>query len=271
MALQADRIVAGYHGREVIQGADIRLQRGQLICLLGPNGSGKSTLVRALCGVLPLTDGRIRLDGKDLHQFSPAARSRQIGFLPQEVHTSFSFRVDEAVALGARCAGGSNWFQSGQNPQIQAAVQKALQSVDALDLIDRQMDQLSGGERRRILLASVLAQSPQFLLLDEPTAMLDLEHQVNLFEKLAQLTDGSPDESVDDEQAKPDPLGVLVITHDINLAARWANRILLLSDGKITADGTPKEVLIREKLEPVFGSRFELLKTQGGHRAVVPL
>jgi iron complex transport system ATP-binding protein len=256
MALQSNRLVAGYSGREVIRGVDLTLDRGQLICLLGPNGSGKSTLVRALCGILHHSDGQVRLDGEDLHDLSPAARARQIGFLPQEVQPGFSFRVHEAVALGARCAGQASWFRPGPNPETDAAVRRALEAVDALDLIDRQLDHLSGGERRRVLLASVLAQSPRYLLLDEPTAMLDLEHQASLFERLAELARNG--------------LGVLVVTHDLNLAARWADQILLLQNGKITASGTSKEVLVREKLEPVFGQRFDLLQTEAGNSVVVP-
>ncbi len=270
MALQSNRLVAGYSGREVIRGVDLTLDRGQLICLLGPNGSGKSTLVRALCGILPHSDGQVRLDGQDLGAFTPAALARQIGFLPQEVQPGFSFRVHEAVALGVRCAGQASWFRPGPNPETDAAVRRALDAVDALDLIDRHLDHLSGGERRRVLLASVLAQSPQYLLLDEPTAMLDLEHQVSLFERLAGLAAGGSDIGDGQSTATRKGLGVLVVTHDLNLAARWADQILLLQNGDITASGPPKEVLTREKLEPVFGQRFDLLKTESGHTAVVP-
>lgn len=245
MALEALQLTAGYGERDVLHGVNLTLQPGMLMCLLGPNGSGKSTFVRALCGVLPAGSGHVQLEQTDILRLSPAARARHIGFLPQEVQPGFSFSVEEAVELGVRCAGNR-----GEDP-----IRNALQQVDAVHLMGRRLDHLSGGERRRVLLASVLAQAPRYLLLDEPTAMLDLEHQVALFERLAQLSE---------------EMGILVVTHDVNLAAQWASHIVLLKDGRITATGPPDEVMTREQLQPVFGSRFDLIQTPSGKTAVVP-
>jgi iron complex transport system ATP-binding protein len=270
MALKSTALIAGYRGREVLHSVSLELEPGQLVCLLGPNGSGKSTLVRALCGILPLASGTVAVDGAEFSQLSTSERVRKIGFMPQEVSPGFSFSVREAVALGVRCAAQNlgdgagpttsappSWLGRRNHDDSEAAIQRALQSVHAEDLIDRQLDHLSGGERRRVLLASVLAQQPKYLLLDEPTAMLDLEHQVALFEKLAQLRQ---------EQS----LGILVVTHDINLAARWADQILLLKEGNIVAAGPASEVICQQHLESTFGPHFELVELRNGQTAVVP-
>jgi ABC-type cobalamin/Fe3+-siderophores transport system ATPase subunit len=256
MSLAARSIRAGYDQRLILDGVDLTLRPGQLMCLLGPNGAGKSTLVRCLCGLIELHSGSLQIHEQAISMLSPASRAQKIGFLPQEINPSFNFRVDQAVALGARVAGHGHWFQKQAGPETVAAVDRALALVDALHLRDRELDALSGGERRRVLLASVLAQEPQFLLLDEPTAMLDLEHQVTLFEALAELTQSG--------------LGVLVVTHDLNLAARWADEIVLLRDGRVAAQGNAAEVLTRPNLEAVFGPRFELLQAKDGSPAVVP-
>lgn len=257
MALIGRALRAGYGGCPVLDGVDLQLASGQLLCLLGPNGAGKSTLARALCGLLPPHaqakaggDGCVEVDGQPLAAMGPRTRAQQIGFLPQEVDPGFSFSVQEAVELGARVR------PLAEGDSLPARVQAALQAVDAAHLEARRLDALSGGERRRVLLASVLAQQPRYLILDEPTAMLDLEHQVALFEQLrAHCEQG---------------LGVLVVTHDLNLAAQWSDELVLLHQGRIAAQGTPAEVLTRETLTPVFGPRFQLLPTPEGRPVVVP-
>jgi iron complex transport system ATP-binding protein len=269
MALVGCALRAGYGGSAVLDGVDFRLEPGQLLCLLGPNGAGKSTLARVLCGLLPAavagsgtgrgsasaassTKSSVEVDGDPLARLSPRARAQRIGFLPQEIKPSFSFRVSEAVELGARVAANLGVNQS----VIPSAVADALQAVDAEHLADRRLDALSGGERRRVLLASVLAQQPKYLVLDEPTAMLDLEHQVQLFEVLRTRCDAG--------------MGVVVVTHDLNLAAQWADELVLLHRGRIAAQGTPQQVFVRDTLSSVFGSRFQLLETPEGRPVLVP-
>lgn len=292
MALVGCALRAGYGGCAVLDGVDFRLEPGQLLCLLGPNGAGKSTLARALCGLLPVAataggasgasgaggagaatgatagaaapaiqPSSVEVDGDPLSRLSPRARAQRIGFLPQEIEPSFSFRVFEAVELGARVA-ANQAHDPAKNPRATAkskqrnAVSAALRAVDAEHLADRRLDALSGGERRRVLLASVLAQQPKYLVLDEPTAMLDLEHQVQLFEVLRKRCDAG--------------MGVVVVTHDLNLAAQWADELVLLHRGRIAAQGTPKQVFVRDTLSGVFGSRFQLLETPEGRPVLVP-
>lgn len=267
MSLVGQALRSGYGGCAVLGGVDFALEAGRLVCVLGPNGAGKSTLARALVGLLgPGVGGRVSVDGEALDAMSPRSRAQRIGFLPQEVEPGFRFRVEEAVALGARVAApvdaeGADRGTDGGAPRAGAmqtadAIEAALDAVDALHLRGRALDALSGGERRRVLLASVLAQRPRYLVLDEPTAMLDLEHQVGLFARLRAHTAAG--------------LGVLVVTHDLNLAARQADELLLMHRGSVHAQGTPSEVLVAPVLEEVFGPCFELLEDAAGRPVVVP-
>ncbi|HEX9794730.1 MAG TPA: ABC transporter ATP-binding protein [Planctomycetota bacterium] len=257
MALRASRLEAGYpEGGKVLHGVDLDLPRGRFLCLLGPNGSGKSTLLRVLAGMLAPQAGAVHLDDAPLAGFGARARAQRIGFLPQEVRASFSFRVDEAVALGARVAGHGAWHETRPSAATRQAVAHALEQVEAGELAARALETLSGGERRRVLVASVLAQEPDYLLLDEPAAMLDLHHQAALFGMLRRLARSG--------------LGVLCVTHDPNLAAAFADELVLMHRGRITARGTAAEVLDAAHLAPLFGVHFELVPRAGGPPAVLP-
>lgn len=257
MALAARAVTAGYgHGPPVLQDVSLELERGRFLCLLGPNGTGKSTLLRVLAGLVAVRSGGVDLDGGDALGLGAAARARQIGFLPQEVQPAFPFRVDEAVALGARVAGHGRWFENRLSAEARAAVERALEAVDAAGLSGRMLETLSGGERRRVLVASVLAQEPAYLLLDEPAAMLDLHHQAELFRTLRRLAGGG--------------LGVLCVTHDFNLAAGFADELVLLNQGRVAARGAAQEVLDEAHLRPLFGQHFELISRTGAPPAVLP-
>lgn len=241
---------------EVFHGVGIELRAGELCALVGPNGAGKSTLLRALAGLVTPSTGAVLLDGAPLAAMPLAERARRIGFLPQEVAPAFGFRVDEAVALGARVAHRARWHETGIGQELGAAVERALQAVDVLPLAARRLDELSGGERRRALIAGVLAQQPRWLLLDEPSAMLDIHHQAALFRLLRGLA--------------ADGLGVLCSAHDLNLAARFATRMILIDHGAITADGAPEAVLRSPALASAFDSQFRLLEDPPGAPAVLP-
>jgi len=244
MNLVANDLTVGYENRVVLENLNFQVRTGEFSCLLGPNGAGKSTLVRALAGTLPVTSGEVYLDGQPLHLFSPRQRAQQIGYLPQEIQPSFSLTVRESVELGARVAGRSG------------ALDQALHQVDAEGLAERRLDELSGGERRRVLLAGVLAQQPQFLLLDEPASMLDLGHQAELFELLGQLSHQG--------------LGILCVTHDLNLGGRFADRLHLLAPNSQLRSGAPTEILADGPIRNTFGPHFQLIETSNGPPAVLP-
>ncbi len=206
--------------------------------------------------MVPPAAGAVELDGAPLSGLGPGERAKRIGFLPQEIQPAYPFLVWEAVALGARVAGHGGWFETRLGPETRAAVTRALELVDAASLADRRLGDLSGGERRRVLVASVLAQEPDWLLLDEPAAMLDLHHQAALFGLLRRLA--------------REGYGVLCVTHDFNLAGSFADELVLLCDGRISARGAPEEVLDEQHLRPVFGDYFELVRRKDGAPAVLP-
>ena len=240
----------------VLQDLDFALEAGRFDVIVGANGVGKSTLLRALAGLLPLRHGQVLLDDHPLADISLPVRARALGFLPQEVQPAFRYTVEEAVALGTRVAGHGHWFESADRPDSRRAIEHALELVDAVDLRHRRLDELSGGERRRVLIASVLAQEPRYLLLDEPAAMLDLHHQAELFRLLAQLA--------------ADGLAVACVTHDWNRAVGFADRLTILKDGGILASGPPSEQLTEEILQQVYGDSFALLRHEDGRPVVVP-
>jgi len=221
----------------VLQGISLQLQPGEVFGVLGPNGAGKSTLLAALCGELSAKFGHIRLNGKPLADWDDRARAQQLAVLPQSSSLNFSFRVEEVVAMGRLP------HASGRQ-RDREIVQAALSQVDALHLIGRNYLELSGGERQRVHLARVLAQlwpgeDGCVLLLDEPTSMLDPLHQQQTLQAVR-------------EWAKRGT-AVFVILHDLNLAARYCDRLLLLKNGSAERLGTVREVLQSEPLKAVFG------------------
>ncbi len=253
MTLAAQGLESGYsRERPVLRGVDLSLVEGEFLALLGPNGCGKSTLLRTLVGILDPSGGTILLDQGPLQDLPSKEKPRHIGYLPQEIHPALPYRVEEAVALGARCVGGR-----GRATQLPAAaIQRALEQADAVSLSGRLLEELSGGERRRVYLAGVLAQQPRFLLLDEPAAMLDLAHQSATFRALRGLAD--------------EGMGVLCVTHDPNLASVYADTMAILDAGKIRAIGTPDEVLSSGIFQTLYGDSVEILTLGDRGFAVLP-
>jgi iron complex transport system ATP-binding protein len=206
------------------------LRPGEVVGLIGPNGSGKTTLLRALAG-LTAGPGRTLLDAHPLVEIAASVRARRLAYLPAEREAGWPMRARDVVALGRMPFGGAD----------DGAIDRALGLTDALAFADRRVDLLSTGERARVLLARALAGQPDWLLLDEPTANLDAHHQIAILDVLR------------GEAARG--AGVLVTLHDLVLAERWCDRLLLLDGGKLVADGTPAEVLTPERLRDSFHVR----------------
>jgi iron complex transport system ATP-binding protein len=236
--LEADDLAVGYDGREVLHGVSLTLHRGDFVGIIGPNGSGKSTLLRALAGVLPLQRGAVRLAGIPLGNYSARALARRLAVVPAVTAPAFAFSVREVVAMGRHPHLGR--FSS-PGPTDNAAVEEALELADLLYLADRPVDRLSAGELQRVSIARALAQQPEVLLLDEPTAHLDLGHQMDTFALLVRL-------------AREQGLAALCVSHDLNLAAEYCGRVLLLSTGRIAAEGAPTDVITEENLLAVYGT-----------------
>ena len=222
---------------DALDDVSLALRAGDFHAVLGPNGSGKTTLVRVALGVLPPRRGAVELLGRSAARWSRRELARVVGVVAQREENLFPQRVRETVLLG-RYPHLSLW--GGMRPDDRAAVARALERCDVAQLADRSIGTLSGGEYQRVRLARALAQEPRLLVLDEPTTSLDVRHEMQLFELARTLADEYR-------------LAVLLVTHHLNLAARFADRLLLLGGGRTVADGAPAEVLTRETVEAVFG------------------
>src|SRR3989440_3830804 len=222
--------------RDALLGVSLAVRSGEFHALLGPNGSGKTTLLRAALGLVPPVEGQAEILGRPASVWSRRDLARVVGVVPQREENLFPQRVHETVLLG-RYPHLSLF--GGVRAADRAAVERALVACDAVDLADRWLWTLSGGEYQRVRLARALAQEPRLLVLDEPTASLDLRHEMELFELVRALVDGRG-------------LAALVVTHHVNLAARFADRVLLLLEGRPAGAGAPGDVLTRETAERVF-------------------
>ena len=233
--------------RDSLVGVSLELRAGELRAVLGPNGSGKTTLVRAALGLVPLVAGEVEILGRPAHTWSRRDLARVVGVLPQREDNLFPQRVRETVLLG-RYPHLS--LLGGVGAADRAAVERALVQCDAADLADRWLWTLSGGEYQRVRLARALAQEPRLLVLDEPTASLDVRHEMELFELVRTLVDAHG-------------LAALMITHHVNLAARFADRVLLLSEGRPAGAGAPSDVLTRDIVERVFAWPVSIAPFEG--------
>ncbi|OHC66960.1 MAG: heme ABC transporter ATP-binding protein [Pseudomonadales bacterium RIFCSPLOWO2_02_FULL_63_210] len=252
--LRAENLAVQRGSRTVLSDIDLALQPGEVLGVLGPNGAGKSTLLGALCGELQPSHGQVLLDQRRLGDWPGAERARRLAVLPQTSTLNFAFRVEEVVAMG-RLPHASGQLRDAQ------IVGEALQAADAAHLAGRSYLALSGGERQRVHLARVLAQlwpggEGQILLLDEPTSMLDPLHQHTTLQATQAFAGRGA--------------AVLVILHDLNLAARYCDRLLLLDRGRAHALGSPEQVLRAEPLQAVFGLEVLVQRhPQRGHPLIV--
>ena len=228
--------------REALAGASVLVAPGEVVGAIGPNAAGKSTLARLCCGLLPKQQGAVLLQGTALEALSRRERARRVAFLPQNPPHDLSFTARE-VALMGRAPHLGLWSLEG--PHDLATARAALEEVDALDLADRPVSQLSGGERQRVFLARAFAQEAALLVLDEPTAALDLAHQVLLVNALRKRARAGG--------------GALLVLHDLALAGAACDRLVLLDHGRVVAEGTPSQVLRPEVLSPVYGTAVEVI------------
>ena len=230
-----------------LEATSFQARPGEIVAILGPNASGKSTLLQLIAGVLNPLSGRILLNGFVIHSLGPRTRAQRIAMVQQESRLLFPARVWEFVLQGRHAHGRSLRFESNDDMVI---VQNALMQVGAAALGDRFMDQISGGEKQRVILARAIAQQPLLLLLDEPTLHLDIAAQVGLLDALRRL-------------AARNRYTVIVVTHELNLAAEYADTILLMQSGRCLRVGPPAVIYQRELLEQVF--QVPLKVEMGGH------
>ena len=245
----------GYHQRLVIEGLDVTIHRGGITTIIGPNGCGKSTLLRGLGRLLPTRRGSVILNGTDIATMRTRDVARQLGILPQSPAAPEGLTVADLVSRGRHPH--QSWMQqwSGDDErEIAAAL--ALTGMHGLE--DRPLDELSGGQRQRAWIAMTLAQETPILLLDEPTTFLDLAHAVDVLELVDRLN-------------RELERTVVMVLHDLNLAARYSDRIIVMKDGAIVASGPPAEVITAELLLEVFGLQARVLVDEDGALLVAPI
>ena len=237
MDVTIEGLCLSYGDREVLSHIDMRLRPGERVCLVGPNGAGKSSLLRCLTGLAEPDAGSITLDGSALGDIDRATLSRRVSVVPGQVDLPFSMRVEEVVLLG-RIPHEHPLTGAGDADREAALV--AMTRVGIRHLYGRDVRELSMGERQLVLVAMALAQDGRLLVLDEPTVHLDLRHQVGVLSLLARL-------------AADDGLTVLAVLHDLPLAAHFFDRLVLLDQGRVIADGVPADVLTPQRIRDVYG------------------
>lgn len=244
MTLEAHDVAFGFNRRQVLRGCSLSVRDGETLGLIGPNGEGKSTLLKLLYGALKPDSGSVLLDGQPINSLKRGELARHIAVVVQEQRGDISLRVSDAVLMGRipyRSALGSS---SARDEELAI---DALERVGALHLADRQIDELSGGEQQRVLIARGLCQAPQYLLLDEPTNHLDINFQHQILDLIRSLEMTS-----------------VVVLHDPNLAARYCDRIALLGNGTIREIGTPQEVLTPANVSQLFDVTSESVEASDG-------
>jgi len=251
--LETVRAGFAYDKEAVLRDISLTIGEGEFIGIIGPNGSGKSTLLKILGGYLPAS-GRVRFRGDPIENCSRKALARAIAWVPQEHPMAFPFRVMELVMMGRHPYASPLRFETGEDHE---AAEKAMAVTGIAALASRRFDEISGGEKQRVMMAGAIAQNTDALLLDEPTAALDIKYQIEILEILKHLNQ--------DENKT-----LIVALHDLHLASRYCHRLILLDRGRIVKDGSPADVLTRETLEPVYGVRVRLLADGEGGIHISP-
>lgn len=245
--ISIERLRFAYNGAEIIRGIDLSIERGSFHSLLGPNGSGKTTLVKLISGVLMPTSGSVRIFDESISNMSRRNIARKLAVVPQGTHVAFPFTAVEVVLMGRAPHLGGLSLEGAVDNEI---AREAMEMTHTWEFRNRTMAQLSGGEAQRVILARALAQRTDVLLLDEATVFLDIKHQIEIMELI-------------EKQNRERGITVLAVTHDLNMAARFAHRVTLIKEGTIFAEGTPESALTASNIHEVFGVRVEVVEAGG--------
>ncbi len=235
-AIQLSHVTACYREKPVLQDISLTIAAGEMIGILGPNGAGKSTLFAILSGLLAPTSGTAEVFGTPILRMAPEARAKAIAVVPQDLDIPVPYTVEEIVMMGRTAAIGRF---SNPSPQDRQSVERALVYTDVADIRHSPLNELSGGERQRAIVAMVLAQEPRIILMDEATSHLDINHRLEIMQLVERLN-------------RDDGVTVLMISHDLQIAAEFSQRLILLDHGNLVADGTPSEVLTEDMLRRVY-------------------
>lgn len=240
--LSLNQVSFSYNDTRVLYRIDLSVEKGEMIAVLGPNGSGKTTLIKLMSGVLKPGEGEIHLDGSRLGRMKRREVAQRVAVVPQQFTIPFAFTLNEVVLLGR-----TPFLRpfSDEGKRDHRVVEQAIALIGIEELKERFFNELSGGERQKAILAMALAQEPKLLLLDEPTAHLDINHQVEILDLVRSLN-------------REQGLTVIGAMHDLNLAALYFDRLILLKQGRIFADGDPKQVLTEETIKEVFSASVRI-------------
>ncbi|MBE8538918.1 ATP-binding cassette domain-containing protein [Geoglobus acetivorans] len=240
MKLRVSNITVRLNSTEILKEVSLEIHRGEFVSLLGPNGSGKSTILRTIYGILKPTGGAVYLNGKELNGAGFEEVAKLIGYLPQE-QSEANLKVLDVVLLGR-----TPYIRINPGKDDYALAMKALELVGMENFAHRRFSELSGGEKQKVMLARIFCQNTDFMLLDEPTAHLDVKSQLEILEIVKKMVKAGK--------------STLISLHDINLAAMFSDRILMIRNGKIIYAGTPEEVIRPDRIEEVFGIRAEVIR-----------
>ena len=235
-ALAFNRVSGGYRHVPVFEDLSFSLEPGSLCGVIGPNGCGKTTLIRAATGLLPRHHGRVSLFGKDVSSLKASERAKRVGVVPQELSTPMAFTVEAIVAMGRTHALGTRRALSADDHRI---IDQAMVYTDVMEMRRRPFPELSGGEKQRTVISMVLAQQPRMILMDEGTSHLDINHALEVMQIVERLN-------------REAGVTILTVSHDLNIAAEFCERLLLLDHGRLVADGAPADVLTEERLREVY-------------------
>ncbi|KUL57128.1 ABC transporter ATP-binding protein [Streptomyces sp. NRRL S-1521] len=250
--LAAEDVTVGYGGRTVIDGLDVKIPPGVITTIIGPNGCGKSTLLRTLTRLLKPTTGTVVLDGEDIGRLKTRTVAKKLGLLPQAPVAPDGLTVADLVARGRHPH--QSWLRQWSSDDADV-VEKALAMTGVADLADRPVDSLSGGQRQRVWISMTLAQGTDLLLLDEPTTYLDLAHAIDVLDLVDDLHESGRT--------------VVMVLHDLNLATRYSDNLVVMRDGAILAQGHPRDVITAELLEEAFGLRARVVDDPVGDRPLI--
>lgn len=235
-SIEVENLKFGYKEDLVLKNVSFNIEKGMFLSIIGPNGSGKSTILKLLNNIYYPKSAKILIEGKDINSFKKKDLARKIALVPQDTIINYEFTVEEVVLMGRHPYKGR--FEKENNNDYEI-VREALELTNTLYLKDRMITELSGGERQRVLIARALAQEPSIILLDEPTAHLDINHQIEILNLLKKLN-------------KEKGTTIVLVIHDINLGIRYSDEIIMLNKGEILEIGTPEKVITKDNIELVY-------------------
>ena len=241
-----------YRSTNVLKDVGIELNKGEVLSIVGPNGAGKTTLLKCIVGIVKQEKGTISIDGKDASRMKRMALARCVGYVPQSSPSKFPITVFDAVLMGRRPY--ITWKPSEKDLEMVADI---IKSMDLEDIALRDFDQLSGGQKQKVLLARAVAQDTAYLLLDEPTSNLDLKHQMEVMEMIFSMV-------------KSNGVAAILAMHDLNLASRFSDRMMMLNRGRIFCIGKPQEVITVENIRAVYGVEATISQNNG-HPYILPI